>query len=619
MLLNISQYIPQKLKISFDYCNRKQGIATLGVGTQSGSSSFLGALAVISSNSFENYTLVDLSRSPDNSRINSNSVCVNLSSAECSSIQVIDSIIINSHLFTLTTKGLYSSSSTTVETNQTLPASFTKIFPLAGDNSFINYTRIFGKSDCFNSDQNFVYVSYLDTYSKLLYSKVDDLISTSGLSWESISILSIDGVANSAVFFSAARDNINQRNIYLIGNPLYGSDQITCSGNSSCLIDQGSIIIDSGNGLIVNAFTFPSNLKIAGMEFQSKTNDIYLFGSEVSFLKIILKVWTSSDGGYTFSQLHSELFADDEYFVEFDSGIFNDAYIMRTNMNRIFHGRINSANILEIRSITSHEDEHMVISADNTGAFWTFSIPGNYSGFVSSSGSILLASSEFPFMVKRRIPMQFEIDNVDEFSGLTLIPIWNSEQSLQFYVNGTNSITKDLSGYKIKHDNGGEFSISHLSEDGKILYGTIKSPMVPESSAKSPATSGSLSVSGIINQRDVVQQDYPSQPLNEVVLIVSSIASYGWLLSDIGKTVVFHSGSILIAEITNSTHARGILIFPPEDSTDAASGMWSIYDFRSYYEFPSDPSQSLNIISNSTGTYGYPAPSLGSSYGMHYL
>jgi hypothetical protein len=261
----------------------------------------------------------------------------------------------------------------------------------------------------------------------------------------------------------------------------------------------------------------------------------------------------------------------------------------------------------------------MVISADNTGAFWTFSIPGNYSGFVSSSGSILLASSEFPFMVKRRIPMQFEIDNVDEFSGLTLIPIWNSEQSLQFYVNGTNSITKDLSGYKIKHDNGGEFSISHLSEDGKILYGTIKSPMVPESSAKSPATSGSLSVSGIINQRDVVQQDYPSQPLNEVVLIVSSIASYGWLLSDIGKTVVFHSGSILIAEITNSTHARGILIFPPEDSTDAASGMWSIYDFRSYYEFPSDPSQSLNIISNSTGTYGYPAPSLGSSYGMHYL
>jgi hypothetical protein len=280
MLLNVSQYIPHKLKISFDYCNRKQGIATLGISAQSGSYSYLGALAVISSNNFENYTLNDLSRSSANIRISSNSICVNLNTTECANIQVMESIIVNSYLFTLTTKGIYSSSYMAVKTNQSMPVSFTKIFPLAGTYN-MNYTRIFGKSDCFNSDQNYVYVSYLDTYSTILYSKVDDLSSSSGPDWKSVSILSIYGVELSKVFFSAARDYINERHVYLIGNLVNESDQITCSGNSSCLIDHGSLIIDTGDGALVNAFTFPSNLKIAGMELQSKTNDIYIYGSEV--------------------------------------------------------------------------------------------------------------------------------------------------------------------------------------------------------------------------------------------------------------------------------------------------------------------------------------------------
>jgi len=338
---------------------------------------------------------------------------------------------------------------------------------------------------------------------------------------------------------------------------------------------------------------------------------IYTYMAQRYIYKHYFKVWISSDGGYSFSQLHSGLFADNEYFVQFDSGIFSDAYIMRTNLNRIFHGRINSVNILEIKSISSHQDESMVISADNTGAFWSFSIPSNFSGLVSPSGSVLSASSALPLMVKRRIPLQFEKDNSDESSGLTLVPVWNGD-SLQFYVNGSNSITKDLSGFKIQQDTGGEFSISHASVDGKILYGTIKSPMIPESSAKSPAAHGTLTVSGITNQRDVVRE-YPHQPLNYVDLIVSQISSNGWLLSDVGKTVVFHSGSILITSFINSTHVRGLVIFPPEKETDAATGAWAIYDFRSFYQFPSD--FNLTMIFNTTGTYAYPAPSLETLHG----
>lgn len=280
MILNLSQYVPHKLKISFDHCNRKQGIATIGVNSQSSNSSYLGALSVISSTNFENFTLTDLSRSSDNIRISNNSLCANLDETDCSNIQVMDSLSVNSHLFTLTTLGVYSSSSFIIKTNQTTQASFRKIFPLTEDVSFMNSTRIFGKSDCFNSNQNYVFVSYINATSSLIYGTVDDLTSTEP-KWTSVSISAISGISNSSVFFSASRDVINQRNIYLAGNLIYGSDQIICSGNSSCLIDHGVIIVDEGDGLLNVAFNFPSNLKISGMEFQSKTNNIYIFGSEV--------------------------------------------------------------------------------------------------------------------------------------------------------------------------------------------------------------------------------------------------------------------------------------------------------------------------------------------------
>lgn len=304
--------------------------------------------------------------------------------------------------------------------------------------------------------------------------------------------------------------------------------------------------------------------------------------------------------------------------MQFDSGIFSDAYIMRTNLNRIFYGNILSVNVLEIRSISSHQEEHMVISADNTGSFWTFSIPSNYTGFISSSGSIRSASTDSPLIVRRRIPIKFEKENLDESSGLTLIPIWNGLNSLQFYVNGSGTILKDLSGYKINHENGGEFSISHTSLDGKFLYGTLISPLIPESESQSPSISGTLSVVGITNHRDVVDQVSPSQSLNYAVLIVSNISSNGWMMSDVGKTVVFHLGSILISSIINNTHASGIIASFPDDTTDAATGTWEIYDFRSFFEYPIEPTQSLNIISNSTGIYGYPLSSLTSSYGIFF-
>lgn len=601
MLMNSSQYIPQKLKISFDHCNRKQGIATLGVSSQSLSARYLGALSILSSNSFENFTLNDLSRSSNNIRISNSSLCANLNMIDCSNIQIMDTISVSSHLFTLTTLGLFSSSSLFVETNQTSPISFRKIYPLSDDVSFMNSTRIFGKSDCFNSLQNYIFVLRLSVTSTLLYGTVGDLTRYGGPVWSSVYIGAVNGISKSSVFFGAARDVINHRNIYLAGTLIYGSDQIACSGNSSCLINQGAIIVDLGDQSPNVTFSFPSNLKISGMEFQSKTNNLYVFGSEV---------WTSSDGGYTFSQIHAGLFSDDEYFVEFDSGIYSDAYIMRTNLNRIFYGSILSANILEIRSIGSHQEEHMVISADNTGSFWTFSVPSNYTGYITSSGSIRTALTESPLIIRRRIPIKFEKANLDESAGLTLIPIWNGPNSLQFYVNGSGSISKDLSGYKINHENGGEFAISHISSDGKMLYGNLKSPLIPESEAQSPATFGLLSVLGITTRRDAIQQNYPSQPLNYVNLVVSNILSNGWIFSDVGKTIVFNMGSILITSITNNTYARGIVISPPKDTADAISGSWKIYDFRSFYEYPIDPTQSLTIIYNSTGSYGYPVPSL---------
>lgn len=281
IILNLSQYVPHKLKISFDHCSRTQGIATLGVSSQSSNTSYLGALSIISSNNFENFTLNDLSRSSDNLRFSSYGLCANLDATDCSNIQVMDSIIVNSHIFTLTTLGLYSSSSFILKTNQTLPASFTKIFPLTDDFSFMNSTRIFGKSDCFKSHQNFIFVTYLNITSNLLYVSVDDFNSFAAPKWTSVSLAAINGISNSSVFFGAARDVINQRNIYLAGNLIYGSDQITCSGNSSCLVDQGAIILDFGDQSLNITFNFPSSLKIAGMEFQSKTNNIYIFGSEV--------------------------------------------------------------------------------------------------------------------------------------------------------------------------------------------------------------------------------------------------------------------------------------------------------------------------------------------------
>ena len=293
--------------------------------------------------------------------------------------------------------------------------------------------------------------------------------------------------------------------------------------------------------------------------------------------------------------------------------------MFRTNFNRIFYGSTLSTNTIEIRSISSHQAEHIAISTDNTGSFWSFSIPLTYAGFVESSGSILMPSKGLPFILKRKIAIEFEKANLDESSGLTLIPMWTGENTMQFYVNGSNLVTKDLSGYKIIHENGGEFSISHVSQDGKVLYGNIKSLLVPETDTASPATSGNLTILGVANKRDMIEKGLPTQPTNYVELIVSNFTENGWLLSDIGKTVIFHLGSILITKITNYTHATGMVVLPPISTADAPVGTWSLYDFRSFSEHPTTFRQNLTVLSNSSGSFGYISPGLLPSYSMIFL
>ena len=288
MLINTSQYVPLKLKLSFDHCNRKQGIATFGVSSQSGNSSYIGALSLITSSNFDNFTLFDLSRSSENVRLSNNSLCVNLNQFECSNIQIMDSIIVNSHLFTLTTMGLFISSSFILQTNTASSTAFKQIFPLTNDFSFMNFTRIFGKSDCLDSYQHLVYLIYYNTSSHLLYGEVGDLSASLNPNWNSVAVSDISGIENNSVFFSAFRDVINQRHVYLVGNPLFGNDQIACSGNSSCLIDHASVVLDEGNGSPKLTFNFSSDLKVAGMDFQSKTNNIFVFGSEV--INTLLKI-----------------------------------------------------------------------------------------------------------------------------------------------------------------------------------------------------------------------------------------------------------------------------------------------------------------------------------------
>ena len=236
MLLNSSQYIPNDFKLRFDHCNRKQGIATFGVSSSSGNSNFLGSLAAITSSYFENYRFNDLSRSAENQYIATTSICFDLNLIECSGLKIMDTLIVKSHLFILTSKGLFVSQKFLSATNNTSSAVYHQIFPRLDDldyttSSVLTSVRIFGKSDCLDTSHNFVFLMFSST---LMYTTVEEIGSSLNPDWTTVGVDMISGADNSTVFFNALRDVLNQKNIYLVGTPLIGNDQIICSANSSC-------------------------------------------------------------------------------------------------------------------------------------------------------------------------------------------------------------------------------------------------------------------------------------------------------------------------------------------------------------------------------------------------
>lgn len=269
-----------------DHCLRKEGIAIFGVGSTSTSTANLGAMAAFTSDGFNTFSLRDLSRSKANVRAAEGSLCANLTTVACSSLEIVDAIMVDSYLIILTNLGLFSSSTFEVATNTTSPMIFRTLSTgqsaIDSASVYLQVASLYGQSDCFKGSQDYVYLTYSPTAaflaSNLLYATSTNLLSNS---WSSPLVTSsITGLDATYGFVGACRDIVYGRHVYLVGVPTASQAACPSLEPGYCTFDRARIVLDTGVKQTIGCI-FPTSMVVTGFAFHSNNNDLFIYGSEV--------------------------------------------------------------------------------------------------------------------------------------------------------------------------------------------------------------------------------------------------------------------------------------------------------------------------------------------------
>lgn len=286
------------------------------------------------------------------------------------------------------------------------------------------------------------------------------------------------------------------------------------------------------------------------------------------------------------------------------SSLTDGSYALQTSLNRTFFGKSPTTELSLLPSAQSGPLDLLNIMFDLNGDLFTLSVDGSPSYTATSypSGFIMDASGTLrsEHISKRRVITESDLRQSDASFGSSLVPIFVGQHTMQFYVMDSTpgTIFKDEHlGYQIAQKSGGSAYIKKISSNGKLVEAISQVRFNPESVSQSPAVSATLSVDTLsaADLGDVTAPLVTIPVLTSVILRLTNIVTNGWLLSDVGKTVIFNYGSIYVASVTSSTTATGLIVSKPLASTSMLPGFWSIFDFRAFNSYALTVDQSLTV------------------------
>ncbi|KAI9206844.1 cation channel sperm-associated protein subunit beta protein family-domain-containing protein [Polychytrium aggregatum] len=469
--------------------------------------------------------------------------------------------------------------------------------------------QLFGSSDCWSGSPSYIFVGYLQGSGFANAVAYSTPLLARNASWFKVSLLSMDAsITTSFALIGCLRDAITRQNIYLVGVPTAGSSNC---GVVSCTYQQARIIfhsttVASPTSTFSLGFVFPSSEIVTGIAMHSNSQELFVMGSQL---------WRSSDGGNLFTaqyQLNSG-----EYFSGFQSENTFGGYVIETTAMGLYYGKDYSLGIARLASVSLNPASMSSAILNKAGGlnYVRLETVPSYSsnqslypqGFLKDSSGTLRSYPD-SFVKRWTIPLQSLLGATDMSFGSALVPVMQQDGRLSFYAASTaTSSTVFLPshiGGLIGLASGGVVFIDGIDSSGRIAFGIIRTPLASDSASIAPALSSSLGISGATTTSSILAAliQPTAVTFNVTLTLISPPTGSVWLYSDIGKTVIANSASILITGIVNSTMASGELYFGLTSSAVASPGTWGIYDFRSANNVALTQSQTLGVssVANST-------------------
>lgn len=306
-----------------------------------------------------------------------------------------------------------------------------------------------------------------------------------------------------------------------------------------------------------------------------------------TILLLLIQVWVSEDGGSSFHKIQ-QLFLND-LVVSFGATYTGEAIFFTSKHGSLYYGKPERRRVM--KTLVSLNTPS-AIGSDQQGNIYKVSL-ANQSKFLT------LKSEKCDTNINASI-LQY---------SRPLIIQQITERHVRFYTYCDDSLFSDSLpcsdtftisnvGLVLKSRHGGEALITGISTANKSRSFAQQIDTIvtlPFREDKSNITQGLKSFDLKLEWHDHLSKVLLS-------LLKGNDSRYGWLGSDVGKTVVLLDGScFIISEFVNATAVFAESLIPRErgDAIDAVhkGGFWTIYDFRPFDAIKGSATQVLNITS----------------------
>jgi hypothetical protein len=546
----MDQYTPKHFKLTQGICHDSHSIAILGVSEESLAKDGMGALILVSTDEFQsNGRLIDLTKGPYGNRKESGSLCQNLTPEECSQLTIYSSFLTYQSLYLVTSAGFFQS------------IAMSRFVAISWLNTDFSRVIITGYSNCVPQENGIIFVLYSLPQGGLR--RQFSYLKGSNAAWNHDTQLT-QVLEEKEELVQAIFEDTTETIILLAGTP------ISTSCKDDCLYDFPKVIQYSlsTRELKISAKFSPGFLA-SGMALHQNGIGLYVFGTQL---------WFSVDQGTSFMIQTSFSFGD--FVVEFKSSRSNNMVALKMKSGFLFYTRFPSLQVIQLKDIVPDTSLFASYNLNHIGELSVIHLLPSTLGYFTSSKSLKKSIRRF------KIPLKSSVLMADSSFGSHLSPIFGTARNIKFWSAQTNNtfMTNHVS-MQLTLDTGK----AHLVEPGRL------SSLKYSQTFSEETMNASLTImdpSFVLDIQKMVSMD--NIPLNSVNLALSNGT---WSFSDIGKTVLFNYGSILITEIQSSTVAIGQVIYTPVSSGIAAPREWKMYDFRGFINYATYTDQSLSISS----------------------